>query len=63
MTLDAGQGRRAMTMRPRVRFVFAWYDLWVGAYWDRERRRLYLLPVPCLGLVLEWPRWEGRPPL
>lgn len=35
-----------------VKFIFAWYDLWVGAYWDRTKRRLYLLPLPCCGVVL-----------
>lgn len=37
-----------------VKFIFAWYDLWVGAYWDRTKRRLYLLPLPCCGVVLEF---------
>lgn len=40
-----------MTIRP----IFAWYDLWVGAYYDRRNRRLYVLPVPCLGVVVDVP--------
>ena len=40
----------------KVRFLAAWYDLWVGAFWDSEKRRLYILPIPCLGIVLEFPR-------
>jgi hypothetical protein len=39
---------------PEIRPVFAWYDLWIGAYWDRESRRLFLLPVPCFGFVFDW---------
>lgn len=39
---------------PRVSFLFAWYDLWVGAYWDRKQRKLYILPVPCLGIVIQF---------
>ena len=42
----------------RIRFLFAWYDLWVGAYWDRKGRCLYILPLPMLGVVLEFRRGE-----
>lgn len=38
----------------RVRLIVAWYDMWIGAYWDQRNRRLYLLPVPCVGLVIEF---------
>jgi hypothetical protein len=38
----------------KVRLLFEPCDLWIGAYWDRKRRRLYLLPVPCFGLVLQF---------
>jgi hypothetical protein len=37
----------------RISPIIAWYDLWVGAYWDRKNRRLYILPVPCLGIVID----------
>lgn len=43
-------------MRVRVKPVFAWYDLWVGLFWDRKTRRLYILPVPCVGVSLEFRR-------
>lgn len=43
--------------RPKISLVLAWYDLWVGAYWDRAHRRLYLLPVPCIGVCLD----RGQP--
>lgn len=35
-----------MTITP----MFAWYDLWVGAYWSPATRTLYLMPIPCCGL-------------
>lgn len=38
----------------RVEFLFAWYDLWIGAYWDRKQHALYVLPVPCLGIVVRF---------
>lgn len=37
-----------------VRPIFAWYDMWVGAYWDRDRRRLYVLPFPMIGVVISF---------
>lgn len=31
-----------------MRIYWAWYDMWVGAYWDRKNRVLYVCPIPCL---------------
>lgn len=44
-------------LEPRwsVKLLLAWYDLWVGAYWDRAKRRLYILPLPCVGVVISFP--------
>lgn len=36
--------------------LFAWYDLWIGAFWDRKNRVLYILPVPCFGFKVEFGR-------
>lgn len=40
----------------RFGFVCAWYDFWVGVYFDRTKRRLYVLPIPCVGF------WVGPRP-
>lgn len=37
----------------RIRFLFAWYDLWVGFYYDRAKGRLYCFPVPMVGFYIE----------
>jgi len=34
--------------------VFAWFDLWVGVYVDRKRKRFYVFPVPMLGVCVSW---------
>ena len=39
-----------MTVKP----MFAWYDFWVGAFYDKPRRRLYIFPIPCFGLRIEF---------
>jgi hypothetical protein len=43
-------GLRAVTIKP----LFAWYDLWVGAFYDRKTRKLYILPLPCIGVVIQF---------
>jgi hypothetical protein len=32
--------------RMRVRFFFAWYDGWIGYFWDGKKRILYICPLP-----------------
>lgn len=53
----------AVTFVPvyRVEFFFRWYDLWVGAYWDRENKALYVCPLPTLGVVIRFANLYGIP--
>lgn len=45
----------------KVRPIIAWYDLWIGAFVDRRKRRLYIFPVPCVGIVVQF--GNIRPPV
>jgi len=38
----------------KVKLLFAWYDLWVGLFWDKKKKWLYILPFPCLGIILKF---------
>lgn len=38
-----------MTLRP----FFAWYDLWIGAFWSTSTRTLYLMPIPMVGIRVQ----------
>lgn len=32
----------------KVTVHFAWYDFWVGFYYDRKKHILYICPIPML---------------
>jgi hypothetical protein len=38
----------------RIKPIFAWYDFWVGAFWDRRNRRIYLFPVPMFRFAISF---------
>jgi hypothetical protein len=37
------------------RFILCWYDLWIGAFFDRKKRKLYIFPVPMVGVEVQLP--------
>lgn len=42
----------------KFEFIFAWYDLWVGFFYDKKKRWLYFLPIPTLGIIIKLPvKW------
>lgn len=49
-------------MLARLSFFFAWYDLWVGAYFDQESKVVYMCPFPCFVIKFAYGRkhWEKR---
>lgn len=43
----------------RIRPMFAWYDLWIGAFWDQKKRRLYVMLLPTLGFYVQFSTVES----
>jgi len=39
----------------KIKFIFKWYDLWVGIFIDRNKRWIYILPFPTLGIIIKLP--------
>jgi hypothetical protein len=39
--------------RIRISFLFAWFDLWIGLYFDKKNHILYICPIPCCVIKLE----------
>jgi len=44
----------------KARIIFKWYDFWVGFFWDRHKKMLYIFPVPMLGIRLAFNKEEDR---
>lgn len=38
----------------KLRLFFAWYDIWVGAYWSQEKRTLYICAFPMICLSVQF---------
>ena len=36
----------ALMKKIHVTFQFLWYDLWIGAFYDRDKRILFVCPLP-----------------
>lgn len=30
----------------KITAFFAWYDIWIGAYWNKTFKVLYICPLP-----------------
>lgn len=37
----------------KVKLIFAWYDFWMGLFWDGKKNLLYLFPIPMVGFVID----------
>jgi hypothetical protein len=38
----------------KIKIFFAWYDFWIGLFYDRPKKRLYICPLPMLVLLLDF---------
>lgn len=41
--------------------MLRWYDLWMGVYYDREHKILYMFPLPMLGCAFFVGKYDEQP--
>lgn len=37
----------------KITIFFAWYDFWIGFYWDRKNKIFYFCPIPMICFKIE----------
>jgi len=40
----------------KIKFFIAWYDFWVGWFWDRKKCALYICLLPCCVIQIDFKR-------
>lgn len=36
----------------KIRIFVAWFDMWVGTYWDRQKHILYICLLPMIVIAI-----------
>jgi len=36
----------------KINFFLAWYDFWVGAYFSRKNKIIYICLIPCCVITI-----------
>ncbi len=46
----------------KFKAFFAWYDFWIGLYYDKKRKILYINPLPMvvLSFASDQNEWDGK---
>ena len=39
----------------KIQFIFKWYDLWIGFFYDKKKNWIYFLPLPMIGIIIKLP--------
>lgn len=50
-----------MMLTNRIQFKFAWYDMWIGVFYDRDYKIISICPLPMFLFVI-YPKYESWSP-
>ena len=42
----------------KIRIFFAWYDIWIGFYWNNLVKTLYICPIPMICIRISFLDWH-----
>jgi len=42
-------------MKFKCKIIFRWYDFWIGAFLDTHKHKLYIFPIPMVGIEIQFP--------
>ncbi len=37
----------------KINFMFAWFDFWIGLFYDQKNRTIYIFPIPMFGIKIQ----------
>ena len=37
----------------KIQFIFAWFDFWIGIFYDQKKHWIYLFLIPMCGIIIK----------
>jgi hypothetical protein len=37
----------------KIQFIFAWFDFWIGIFYDQKKKWIYLFLFPMCGIIIK----------
>ena len=37
----------------KISLIFKWFDFWIGIFYDRHKKWIYIFPVPMCGILIK----------
>ena len=37
----------------RIKFIFAYYNFWIGIFYDKNKKYVYIFPIPMFSIIIK----------